>query len=198
MIQKLKKDGKMTIYCARHEREDYEDRRYYRSLPTHAPSVVFQTRVQQGDEYGWQSVSTWDLFAHRRVLVFSLPGAFTPTCSTYQLPDFERLAPEFLNQEGFDAIYRVSVNDSFVMNKWAKENNLENVQVIPDGSHKFTDGMNMLVDKDNLGFGPRSWRYACIIDNGQITDWFIEEGKEDNCEEDPYHYTSPEFILASL
>lgn len=188
----------MTVYCARHEREDYEDRRYYRSLPTHAPSVVFQTRVQQGDEYGWQSVSTWDLFAHRRVLVFSLPGAFTPTCSTYQLPDFERLAPEFLNQEGFDAIYCVSVNDSFVMNKWAKENNLENVQVIPDGSHKFTDGMNMLVDKDNLGFGPRSWRYACIIDNGQITDWFIEEGKEDNCEEDPYHYTSPEFILASL
>ena len=72
------------------------------------------------------------------------------------------------------------------------------IEVIPDGSRKFTDGMNMLVDKDNLGFGPRSWRYACVIDNGEITDWFIEEGKEDNCEEDPYHYTSPEFILASL
>ena len=140
----------MTVYCARHERDDYEDQRFYRSLPTHAPSVVFHTRVPVNlsdgtQEFVWKTVSTWDLFAHSRVLVFSLPGAFTPTCSTYQLPDFERLAPEFLKQEGFDAIYCVSVNDSFVMNKWAQENNLENIEVIPDGSHKFTEAMNMLV-----------------------------------------------------
>lgn len=202
MIQKLKKDGnKMTVFCARHERDDYEDRRFYRSLPTHVPSVVFHTRVPVDlsdgtQEFVWKTVSTWDLFAGKRAVVFSLPGAFTPTCSTYQLPDFERLASEFLTD--FDAIYCVSVNDSFVMNRWAKENDLQNIQVIPDGSHKFTDGMNMLVDKDNLGFGPRSWRYACFVENGEITDWFIEEGKEDNCDEDPYHYTSPEFLLASL
>mgnify|MGYP000536279879 CR=1 FL=1 len=189
---------KAIINCARNEREMYEDTRW-RALPTHVPSTVFNTRVENyKGEFEWEEVSTWDLFGGRRVLLFSLPGAFTPTCSTYQLPDFERLAPEFLNEHGFDAIYCVSVNDSFVMNKWAQENKLENIEVIPDGSHKFTDGMNMLVDKDNLGFGPRSWRYACVIDNGEITDWFIEEGKEDNCEEDPYHYTSPEFILASL
>jgi len=192
----------MTVYCARHERDNYEDSGW-RRLPTHIPSVVFHTRVpvhlsDGSTEYVWKDVSTWDLFAGRKVLVFSLPGAFTPTCSTYQLPDFERLALEFLNEHGFDAIYCVSVNDSFVMNKWAKENELENVEVLPDGSHKFTEAMEMLVDKHNLGFGLRSWRYACFVENGEITDWFIEEGKEDDCEEDPYHYTSPEFILASL
>ena len=185
-----------TVFCARNERENYEDSSW-NSLPTHVPSVVFHTRVKEGDEYEWQDVSTWDLFAGRRVVLFSLPGAFTPTCSTYQLPDFERLAEDFYKQ-GCDAIYCVSVNDSFVMNRWAKDNNLENIEVIPDGSGKFTQGMEMLVRKDNLGFGERSWRYACVVENGDITDWFIEEGREDDCEEDPYYYTSPEFILASL
>lgn len=184
-----------TVFCARNEREDYENSRW-NSLPTHVPSVVFHTRVKEGDEYEWQDVSTWDLFAGRRVVLFSLPGAFTPTCSTYQLPDFERLAEDFYKK--VDAIYCVSVNDSFVMNRWAKDNNLENIEVIPDGSGKFTQGMEMLVRKDNLGFGERSWRYACVVENGEITEWFIEEGREDDCEEDPYYYTSPEFILASL
>ena len=192
----------MTIYCARSEEEMYSETGSWRSLPTHIPSVVFKTRVRDesigGDNpYHWQDVSTWDLFAGKKVVLFSLPGAFTPTCSTFQLPGFERIAPD-LYAKGFDEIYCVSVNDSFVMNKWAKENNLEYVQVIPDGNAKFTEEMDMLVDKENLGFGRRSWRYACVVDNGQITDWFIEEGKEDNCPVDPYLYTNPEYILSHI
>ena len=189
----------MAIYCARSEEEMYSETGSWRALPTHAPSVTFMTRVRDesvgGDNpYRWQKVSTWELFAGKKVLVFSLPGAFTPTCSTFQLPNFEKLAPDFY-AKGFDEIYCVSVNDSFVMNKWAKENNLEYVQVIPDGNAKFTEEMDMLVDKENLGFGRRSWRYACVVDKGQITDWFIEEGKEDNCPVDPYLYTNPEYII---
>ena len=192
----------MTVYCARHERDDYEDQRFYRSLPTHAPSVVFHTRVPVDlsdgtQEFVWKTVSTWDLFAHSRVLVFSLPGAFTPTCSTYQLPNFEKKAPELKSKYNLDDIYCVSVNDSFVMNRWAKDNKLEHVKVIPDGSCKFTQDMDMNVTKDNLSFGERSWRYACIVHNGFITNWFIEEGKEDNCTEDPYHFTDPSFIYSN-
>jgi peroxiredoxin len=147
--------------------------------------------------YRWQDVSTWELFAGKKVLLFSLPGAFTPTCSTYQLPNFEKLAPDFY-AKGFDEIYCISVNDAFVMNRWAKENNLEYVRVIPDGSGDFTRKMEMSVQKDNLGFGERSWRYACVVQNGEITDWFIEEGKEDNCADDPYLYTNPEYILSRV
>jgi peroxiredoxin len=180
----------------------YEETGRWSALPTHIPSVTFQTRVRDesigGDNpYRWQEVSTWDLFAGKKVVLFSLPGAFTPTCSTYQLPNFEKLAPDFY-AKGVDEIYCVSVNDSFVMNKWAKENNLEYVQVIPDGNALFTERMQMAVDKRNLGFGLRSWRYACVVENGQITDWFIEEGKEDDCPLDPYMYTNPEYILSNI
>ena len=192
----------MTIYCVRSEKDMYEETGRWRSLPSHVPSVVFKTRVRDesigGDNpYRWQDVSTWDLFAGKRVVLFSLPGAFTPTCSTFQLPNFERLAPDFY-AKGVDEIYCISVNDAFVMNKWAKENNLEYVQVIPDGNAKFTEEMQMLVDKENLGFGRRSWRYACIVNNGQITDWFIEEGKEDDCPVDPYEFTNPSNILDAV
>ena len=192
----------MTIYCVRSEKDMYEETGRWRALPSHVPSVVFKTRVRDesigGDNpYRWQDVSTWDLFAGKKVVLFSLPGAFTPTCSTFQLPDFEKLAPDFY-AKGFDEIYCVSVNDAFVMNKWAKENNLEYVQVIPDGNAKFTEEMQMLVDKENLGFGRRSWRYACVVDNGRITDWFIEEGKEDDCPLDPYMYTNPSYILDAV
>jgi peroxiredoxin len=92
----------------------------------------------------------------------------------------------------------MSVNDAFVMNCWAKDQNIQNVKVIPDGSGVFTSQMNMLVQKDNVGFGVRSWRYAVIVDNGKIEQWFIEDGIEHNCETDPYGETSPETILAYL
>lgn len=185
------------IYCANNERSMYEEVSYYRSLPELVPSVVFQTRVYADGSFAWKAVNTFDLFAGRRVLLFSLPGAFTPTCSTYQLPDFEAMSQEFYD-EGIEDIICISVNDAFVMNAWSNANNLDAVRVVPDGSCKFTDAMNMVVDKDNLGFGRRSWRYACIVDNGSITDWFIEEGREDNCKDDPYMYTKPQYILEQL
>ena len=189
----------MAIYCTEHERPGYEEKGYWRSLPEMVPSVTFHTRGynEETGEYFWLDVNTWDLFAGQRVLIFSLPGAFTPTCSTYQLPSFEQLAEEFY-AEDIDEIFCMTVNDAFVCNAWGKANNLENVIVIPDGSAKFTEEMQMIVDKDNLGFGRRSWRYACIVDNGTITDWFIEEGKDDNVESDPYLYTDPAYILAQL
>jgi len=168
-------------------------------LPTHVPSVVFKTRVRDDsiegpNPYRWEDVSTWDLFAGKRVVLFSLPGAFTPTCSTYQLPGFESSFAEF-KALGIKDIYCISVNDAFVMNQWAKSQKLKKVKVIPDGSGEFTGRMNMTVAKDNLGFGNRSWRYACVVNNGKIEKWFIEPGMANNCETDPYGETSPENIL---
>ncbi len=166
------------------------------------PSVTFRTRVRDeavgGDNpFRWQDVSSADYFAGKRVVLFSLPGAFTPTCSTYQLPDFEKLAGDFA-AEGIDAIYCISVNDAFVMNAWGKSQNLENVKLIPDGSGEFTRKMGMLVAKDNLGFGMRSWRYAAIINDGVVEQWFEEEGYADNADSDPYGVSSPQNILGAL
>lgn len=187
----------MAIHCTDYEKDMYSQTDGWGSLPEYVPSVVFHTRVSNGEVFEWKDVSTWNIFAGRRVLIFSLPGAFTPTCSTYQLPNFDRQA-ELFYATGIEDIYCVSVNDSFVMNAWAKANEIENIKMIPDGSGKFTEEMQMLVDKDNLGFGRRSWRYACVADNGKITDWFIEEGKTDNCPIDPYLFTNPEYILDNL
>lgn len=166
------------------------------------PQVAFHTRVRDesigGDNpYRWQDVTTDELFAGKRVIVFSLPGAFTPTCSTFQLPDFEKMYDDF-KAKGIDDIYCISVNDSFVMNAWAKSQNVDKVKVIPDGSGVFTLGMGMLVSKDNLGFGQRSWRYAAVVNNGKIEKWFEEPGKENNCPEDPYGVSSPQNIMENL
>jgi peroxiredoxin len=158
------------------------------------PNVTFRTRVEDSMGFSWKDVTTADLFANLRVVVFSLPGAFTPTCSTYQLPDFEKLYGEFA-AEGIDRIYCVTVNDAFVCNAWAHEQGLEHVEVIPDGSGKFTRMMGMLVDKDNLGFGMRSWRYAMLVDDGDIVEQWVEPGVMDNAEDDPYGETSPQVIL---
>jgi peroxiredoxin len=166
------------------------------------PNITFHTRVRddsiKGDNpYKWQDITSEELFKGKRVILFSLPGAFTPTCSTYQLPDFEKLYPQF-KEKGIDEIYCLSVNDSFTMNAWAKDQGLKNVKVIPDGSGLFTHGMDMLVSKDNLGFGQRSWRYAAIIDNGVVQKAFIEPGKMNNCPDDPYGESSPQNILDSM
>jgi len=163
------------------------------------PQVTFKTRVRDeaigGDNpFRWQDVTTDEFFKGKRVVLFSLPGAFTPTCSTYQLPDFEKLADEF-KAKGVEAIYCLSVNDAFVMNAWAKQQKLHNVQVIADGSGDFTRKMGMLVAKDNLGFGMRSWRYAAIVKDGKVEKWFEEPGFSDNCESDPYGESSPQNVL---
>lgn len=166
------------------------------------PKVTFKTRVRDESIEGpnpfrWQDMSTDDYFAGKRVILFSLPGAFTPTCSTYQLPGFEENFARFQDL-GIDEIYCMSVNDSFVMNKWREAQQIENVKVIPDGSGEFTDKAGMLVDKDNLGFGKRSWRYAAVIKDGVVEAFFEEPGRADNHPEDPYGETSPDNLLRYL
>ena len=169
---------------------------------TRLPDVTFRTRVRDDSIEGpnpfrWQDMTTADYFGGKRVILFSLPGAFTPTCSTYQLPGFEDNFAAF-QEQGIDAIYCLSVNDSFVMNQWAKALGIENVKVIPDGSGEFTRRMGMLVHKDNLGFGARSWRYAAIVNDGVVEAWFEEPGLMDNCPDDPYGVSSPENLMAHL
>lgn len=166
------------------------------------PDVTFHTRVRDESIEGpnpfrWEDKTTADYFAGKRVVLFSLPGAFTPTCSTYQLPGYEKGFADF-QAEGIDAIYCMSVNDSFVMNAWARDQKLENVQVIPDGNGEFTRKMGMLVAKENLGFGNRSWRYAAIVNDGVVEAWFEEPGLCDNHSEDPYGVSSPENVLKHL
>lgn len=167
---------------------------------TRLPDITFKIRVRDESIEGpnpfrWQDMTTADYFDNKRVILFSLPGAFTPTCSTYQLPGFEKEFEQFNIDHGIDEIYCMSVNDAFVMNAWAKSQDIKNVKVIPDGNGEFTYSLGMLVGKQNLGFGWRSWRYAAVVHNGVIEKWFEEPGKSDNCETDPYGESSPENIL---
>jgi peroxiredoxin len=172
------------------------------------PVVQFKTRVRDDsikgpNPYRWEYVNSTDVFGSeknpRRVVVFSLPGAFTPTCSTFQLPGFESAIEEgSFEKFGIDDVYCISVNDSFVMNAWAKSQELKHVKVIPDGSGEFTRKMGMLVDKSNLGFGMRSWRYAMVVRDGVIEAFLPEKGLHDNCDYDPYGVSSPENVLEVL
>ena len=168
------------------------------------PNVTFAFR--EGDEapasggcpIGGDFVfkTTKDLFDNKRVVVFSLPGAFTPTCSTYQLPGFEEQFADF-QAKGIDAIYCISVNDGFVMNEWARALNIKNVRVIPDGAGTFTEGMGMTVDMSAIGFGKRSRRYAAVVNNSTVEHMFVEpESSADN--PDPYGVSSPENVISHL
>lgn len=133
------------------------------------PSVVFRTR----DGHEWVDVKSDDIFAGRTVAVFSLPGAFTPTCSSSHVPRFNELA-DTLKANGVDEIVCMSVNDAFVMNEWKKDQEADKITFMPDGNGEFTDGMGMLVDKDDLGFGKRSWRYSMLVKDGVVEKHFIE------------------------
>jgi len=169
---------------------------------TKVPNVVFHTRVRDDNldgpnPYRWAQVSTFELFGDKTILAFSLPGAFTPTCSTYQVPRFEEMYSKF-RALGIDDVYCISVNDAFVMNAWAKKQGIENVKMIPDGSGHFTRHMGMLIDKDNLGFGMRSWRYAFLARNMEIAGSWIEPGFKDLAVDDPYGETNPEKIYEDL
>ena len=157
------------------------------------PSVDFMFR-EDGE---FVTRSTEELFDGKKVVLFALPGAFTPTCSAYQLPGFEEKYEEFQSL-GIDEIYCLSVNDAFVMNAWAKDQMISKVKLIPDGNGEFTHGMDMLVQKFNLGFAMRSWRYAAVIDNGVIEQLFMEDGKCDNADTDPYEWSTPEKVFSYL
>ena len=150
------------------------------------PAVVFHTR--QGD--AWVDVSTDDLFKGKKVVVFSLPGAFTPTCSSTHLPRYNELAKQFFAR-GIDSILCVSVNDTFVMNAWLEDQEAENITVVPDGNGEFTRGMGMLVSKEGLGFGDRSWRYSMLVNDGKIEKMFIEPVKEG----DPFEVSDADTMI---
>jgi len=167
-------------------------------LPAEIPQATFHKRITHATKGEmWVTITTDDLFKDKTVIVFGLPGAFTPTCSGQQLPGFELLYNEF-RQLGIDDIYCVSVNDSFVMEEWKAKQGIVNVKLIPDGSGEFTIKMNMDVRKDNLGFGMRSWRYAAVVVDGTIVRSFVEEGFQDNAEGDPYEVSTPENVLQEV
>ena len=150
------------------------------------PEVAF--RVRENDD--WKTVTTSDIFDGKTVVVFSLPGAFTPTCSSTHLPRYNELAPAFF-ANGVDEIVCISVNDTFVMNEWAKEQESQNVRLIPDGNGEFTEQVGMLVDKSDLGFGKRSWRYAMLVKDGTIVKQFIEPEKPG----DPFEVSDADTML---
>ena len=138
-----------------------------------------------------------DIFNNNRVLVFGLPGAFTPTCTNQQLPGYEAMYDQFI-EKGIDEIYCVSVNDGFVMGSWFESLGIEKVQFLADGNGDFTRRMGMLVKKENVGFGNRSWRYAVVINNGNVEQLFAEAGIEDDYGEDPYEVSTPENVYEKL
>jgi glutaredoxin-like protein len=151
------------------------------------PQVTFRTR-EGGD---WKNVTSDEIFKGRTVVVFSLPGAFTPTCSSTHLPRYNELAPAFF-AHGVDAIVCVSVNDAFVMNEWAAGQECDNVQMLPDGNGEFTAGMGMLVDKADLGFGKRSWRYSMLVKDGVVQKMFAEPQQPG----DPFEVSDADTMLA--
>lgn len=155
------------------------------------PSADFVQRV--AGEFVRQTSD--DLFKGKKVVVFSLPGAFTPTCSEQQLPAYEEMYDRF-KQAGIDEVYCVSVNDGFVMNAWAKELGIEKVKLLADGNADFTDSMGMLCTKRAKGFANRSWRYSLYANNGIVQEAFIEPGFNHKDEDDdPYTCTDPETMI---
>lgn len=150
------------------------------------PQVSF--KVQK--DGAWATITTDELFKGKTVVVFSLPGAFTPTCSSTHLPRYNELAPIF-KKEGVDDIICISVNDTFVMNEWLENQEAENITVIPDGNGEFSEGMGMLVDKSAIGFGKRSWRYSMLVKDGVIEKMFIEPEKEG----DPFEVSDADTML---
>jgi thioredoxin-dependent peroxiredoxin len=166
------------------------------------PYVIFKTRIRDEsvggpNPYRWQDTTSEEIFAGKKVIVFSLPGAFTPTCSSNHLPRYEELYDEF-KALGVDEIYCLSVNDAFVMFQWGKQVGAKNVKMLPDGNSEFTRKMGMLVDKSNLGFGLRSWRYSMLVNDGKIEKLFVESGFSDNCATDPFEVSDADTMLAAL
>ena len=153
------------------------------------PAVTFRTR----DGADWRDISSDEIFAGKTVIVFSLPGAFTPTCSSTHVPRYNQLTPVF-QQHGVDEVICLSVNDAFVMNEWKKSQDADNVTFLPDGNGDFTDGMGLLVGKEDLGFGKRSWRYSMLVKDGVIEKMFIEPQEPG----DPFKVSDADTMLSYI
>jgi len=170
--------------------------------PQTVPDAVFHTRVRNpaldGDTpFEWQDVTSHQIFTNKRVVLFALPGAFTPACSETHLPGFERLHDAF-RAEGIDDVICVSVNDAFVMFQWAKALKIQNVRTLPDGNGEFTRKMGMLVDRSAQGMGMRSWRYSMLVEDRQIKTLFSEPGFQDNPPGVPVQVSGAEKMLEHL
>lgn len=166
------------------------------------PDVTFKTRVRNDslggpNPFEWKDLKTDEVFKGKKVVVFALPGAFTPTCSTTHLPRYEELYDEF-KALGVDSVICLSVNDAFVMFQWGKTQGASKVFLLPDGNGEFTRKMGMLVDKANLGFGMRSWRYSMYVEDGEIKQVFQEPGYSDNCPSDPFEVSDADTMLTWL
>lgn len=166
------------------------------------PSATFKTRVRDesigGDNpFRWQDVTTDDIFKNKRIVLFALPGAYTPTCTTAHLPGYEKHYDDFKTL-GIDEVICLSVNDAFVMYQWRKHQGVEKIFMLPDGNAEFTRKMGMLVDKSNLGFGMRSWRYSMVVQEKQIEKMFVEPGFADNCPTDPFEMSGADSMLKYL
>ncbi len=169
---------------------------------SYVPSVIFKTRVRNDalgtdNPFEWKDLSTDDIFKNKKVVVFSLPGAFTPTCSSTHLPRYDELYDQF-KAKGIDEIICLSVNDAFVMHQWGLKLNANKVFLLPDGNGEFTRKMGMLVDKSNLGFGMRSWRYSMYVNDRKIEKIFSESGYRDNADSDPFEVSDADTILKYL
>ena len=170
------------------------------------PYTNFKTRTGDDTAIGgcgfiggeWKEIDTPMIFDGKKIVVFALPGAFTPTCSSQQLPGYEEMYDEFI-ANGIDEVYCLSVNDAFVMNAWCKDQQCKKVKFIPDGEGKFTEQMGMLVDKPAQGFGKRSWRYSAYLDNGKVVRMFVENGKNDmSDDDDPFEVSDAGTMLDFL
>jgi peroxiredoxin len=167
------------------------------------PDVTFKTRIRDENVGGpnpfrWQAIRSSELFSGKRVVVFSLPGAFTPTCSSKQCPAFELHYDRFRSL-GVQDVFCISVNDAFVMYQWGRQLGLSKVKLIPDGSGHFTRRMGMLINKEHLGFGYRSWRYSMLVSDCIVEKWYEEPGINDaGTDDDPYEVTDPETMLNYL
>ena len=170
----------------------------YRVRTDGKPITYVDTTNGSANPFEFKDITSDDIFKGKRVVVFSLPGAFTPTCSTYQVPGFEDMYEDILAQ-GIDEVYVISVNDTFVMRQWMIHQGCEKIKFIPDGNGEFTQRMGMLICKEHLGFGDRSWRYAAVIKDGVIERWFEEPGiNNTGTDMDPYGETAPEKVLEYL
>lgn len=170
--------------------------------PRKIPDVTFKTRIRNDtldgpNPFEWKDLTSVEIFQGKRVVLFALPGAFTPTCSTSHLPRYEELYEAFQAQ-GVDAVVCLSVNDAFVMYQWGLSQGAKNVLLLPDGNGEFTRKMGMLVDKSNLGFGMRSWRYSMLVVDGVIEQMFVEDEFSDNCPIDPFAVSDADTMLAYL
>ena len=170
--------------------------------PQQIPHVTVKTRIRDEsvsgeNPYRWEDVLSAEIFAEKKIVAFGLPGAFTPICDSAHLPGYEAHYDEFKDL-GIDEIYCVATNDAFVMKRWSDSLGIRKVKLLPDGNNDFTRLMGMLVKKENLGFGYRSWRYSMLVENGEITKMFIEPGFADNYAEDPFEVSDAGTMLTHL